>query len=153
MTPYQKPKLYKRVLRRVILQDQVFKGVEPLTSLFFRQEIARLRAKNDLKLHLGCGPSVLPGWINIDMEIYPGVLAQKLPRGLKRFGTSSVRYIYSSHFMEHLDYPGDAVEFARQCLRILVPGGVLRIVVPDIEPILRAYVADNQKFFKIQAEM
>ena len=39
--------------------------------------------------------------------------------------------IYSEHFLEHLDYPGDAKRFLRECLRLLEPHGVLRVGVPD----------------------
>jgi predicted SAM-dependent methyltransferase len=77
----------------------------------------------------------------------------ELPRGLRRFGDGCVRYIYASHLLEHLGYPDDALRFARECHRLLVPGGILRVVVPGIEKIIRAYVADNTAFFEIQASL
>jgi predicted SAM-dependent methyltransferase len=153
MTPYIKPPLHKRIFRRIVLLEYVFPVVEWIAFLIQKKDIARRQADDSLKLHLGCGPHLLPGWINGDMELYPGVLPQKLPRGLKYFASDSVRCIYCSHFVEHLDYPGDALAFLQECRRILRPGGALRIIVPGIEPILRAYVADNQVFFKLQAEM
>jgi predicted SAM-dependent methyltransferase len=43
--------------------------------------------------------------------------------------------------------------FARECRRILVDGGALRVVVPGIERIIRAYVADDVDFFAVQARL
>ena len=47
--------------------------------------------------------------------------------------------VYSSHFLEHI--PRDQVApFLQECWRILKPGGVLRIVVPDLENLCRIYL-------------
>jgi predicted SAM-dependent methyltransferase len=109
--------------------------------------------RNALRLHLGCGNRLLDGWINIDAGIRANVLTMQLPRGLRRFPAACARYIYASHLLEHLQYPDEATAFAEECHRILIPGGVVRIVVPGIEKIIRAYVADNQAFFAIQASL
>lgn len=77
----------------------------------------------------------------------------RLPRGLKRFDADSARYIYASHLLEHFAYPAEALEFAEQCYRVLRPGGALRVVVPEIEQIIRAYVLDDQGFFEVQRQM
>jgi predicted SAM-dependent methyltransferase len=54
-----------------------------------------------------------------------------------RFGNGSVRYIYSSPTFGHFTY-AESLAIAQECLRVLEPGGVLRIVVvPDRERILR----------------
>ena len=106
-----------------------------------------------MKLELGNASRILKGWIGLDMQVRPGVLTMKMPEGLRRFGDNTVRYIYTSHFLEHLEYPKDAVLLVEECYRILSPRGVLRIVVPGIEKIIRAYVEDDRGFFKIQAEL
>lgn len=59
------------------------------------------------------------------------------------FADGSVRYIYSSHTFEHFTYEA-SVAIARDCRRALAPGGVLRIVVPDLELIAREYLADEK---------
>jgi predicted SAM-dependent methyltransferase len=130
---------------------------DPLLRIYewyaFRNFLRTAPRTGDLRLHLGCGPRVLDGWVNIDARIRPHVLTMKLPRGLRRLGAASARYIYASHFLEHLEYPQTASALVKECHRLLVPGGVIRLVVPGIEKIIRAYVADNQAFFKIQAEL
>jgi predicted SAM-dependent methyltransferase len=108
-------------------------------------------AATELHLHLGCGRVLLPGWVNVDQNPRPGTLTMRLPEGLRRFGDGCARYIYASHVLEHLMYPDDAQRFACECHRLLVPGGVLRVVVPGVEKILRAYVDGNRAFFEIQA--
>ena len=115
--------------------------------------IGQASDRGDLRLHVGCGRQLLDGWINIDGYHRPGVLKLNLPDGLAGFSDNSARYIYTSHFVEHISYPDEASDFMRECHRVLAPGGVLRVVVPGIEKIIRAYVEDDQAFFDIQASM
>lgn len=44
---------------------------------------------------------------------------------------SSVDFIYSSHFFEHL-FRDDAAELLKSCFRALRPGGTIRISIPDL---------------------
>ena len=48
---------------------------------------------------------------------------------------ASARCVYSSHTLEHLDREQGRA-FLAECARVLAPGGVLRIVVPDLRVIL-----------------
>lgn len=59
----------------------------------------------------------------------------------------SVDAIFTSHMLEHLD-PHDGFELLRECHRALRPGGILRVVVPDLEVIARAYVERDRMFFQ-----
>lgn len=47
--------------------------------------------------------------------------------------------IYSEHFFEHLEYPEETLSFLCECLRILEPGGLFSVGVPDTELCIRAY--------------
>jgi SAM-dependent methyltransferase len=53
-------------------------------------------------------------------------------------------YIFSSHFLEHLFWR-DANSLLRECHRVLKPGGVLRISVPDLEYALSLYAAGQKE--------
>ena len=68
------------------------------------------------------------------------MLAHDLAKGIP-FPDDSVDIVYHSHVLEHLDRP-IARRFLREILRVLKPGGTLRIVVPDFEFLCRAYVND-----------
>jgi SAM-dependent methyltransferase len=47
--------------------------------------------------------------------------------------------VYHAHLLEHLPR-ASALPFLRECHRVLKPGGILRIVVPDLEQIARLYL-------------
>lgn len=112
-----------------------------------RSQIAALSATGrlpDACLHIGAGPTRLPGWVNIDLA--PADLTTNIARGLP-LPDGCVRLIYAAHVLEHLYYPEETARFLGDCRRVLAPGGWLRIVVPDIEQYLRAYVAGDAAFF------
>lgn len=50
--------------------------------------------------------------------------------------------VYSSHMLEHLDEE-QAVRFLAEARRVLKPGGVLRIAVPDLRVRIERYQADG----------
>lgn len=49
-----------------------------------------------------------------------------------------VDYLYTSHFLEHL-FRRDAEYLLQECFRVLKPGGVLRISIPDLEYAISLY--------------
>ena len=119
-----------------------------------------------IKLNLGCGPSGLDGWLNYDWGALP--LLSKLPflrRLLIKFrllpagydvawpkiqlvdirkrlplADGNVDFIYCSQVLEHMER-WEALHVLRECHRVLVPGGCLRVSVPDLAHICRAYLA------------
>ncbi|ERR1035437_468185 len=108
-------------------------------------------------LNLGCGVDVAAGWINIDRS--PSVLLDRVPpvkhllrwlgilaaghmatwprsvvrydlrRGIP-YGDRSVDAIYSSHMLEHM-YLNQARDLLKECERVLKPGGIIRVALPD----------------------
>ena len=91
-------------------------------------------------LNLGCGKRIHTEWTNVDLVAdRPGVIAHDICRGLP-FDDDSYDAVYLSHLLEHLT-PGKASELVGECRRVLVPGGTLRIVVPDLEAIAREYLS------------
>lgn len=55
------------------------------------------------------------------------------------FRSGSVSAVYSSHFLEHIRRE-EAAAFLRECHRVLRPGGILRVVVPDLRRLARLYL-------------
>jgi predicted SAM-dependent methyltransferase len=66
------------------------------------------------------------------------LLAHDLSKGIP-FDSGSVDAVYHSHVLEHLDR-SIARSFLEETRRVLKPGGLCRIVVPDFEFLCRAYV-------------
>ena len=90
-------------------------------------------------LNLGCGGRYHPDWSNIDIAPSgPGVIGHDLSRGIP-LGDASCHVVYHSSVLEHLRRP-DALPFMRECCRVLRPGGIVRLGVPDLERICRLYV-------------
>jgi SAM-dependent methyltransferase len=52
-------------------------------------------------------------------------------------------FIYSSHFFEHL-YRKDAMNLLEECHRVLKPGGMLRLSLPDLEYAISLYTAGRK---------
>jgi predicted SAM-dependent methyltransferase len=91
-------------------------------------------------LNLGCGKQFHPAWTNIDfISTTPEVMAWDLTKGLP-FENETFDVVYHSHFLEHLSKP-QASELLQDCYRVLRRGGILRVVVPDLEQIVRSYLA------------
>lgn len=90
-------------------------------------------------LNVGCGRHFHQAWRNIDVvSCDPMVEAHDLRMGLPA-QTNQYDMVYHSHVLEHLT-PADGQRLIEECYRVLKPGGVLRIVVPDLEQIARAYL-------------
>lgn len=93
-------------------------------------------------LNVGCGRrfSRDARWLNVDLApASPEVTRIDAQDGLP-FADATFRAVYHSHVLEHL-HPDDARGLLRECHRILKPGGVLRVVVPNLEEIARCYLA------------
>lgn len=57
--------------------------------------------------------------------------------------------IYSEHFFELLEYPHETSMFLAESLRVLAPGGLFRIAIPDTEPPIVSYRdGDDAEWFK-----
>lgn len=90
-------------------------------------------------LNLGCGKSYHPLWTNIDfVSTGPDVLAHNLLSGIP-FSDHSFDAVYHSHVLEHFS-KGEAQSFIAECYRVLKPAGVLRVIVPDLEGIVKCYL-------------
>ncbi|MFO0827557.1 MAG: methyltransferase domain-containing protein [Phycisphaerales bacterium] len=91
-------------------------------------------------LNLGCGRRRHPAWTNADLvPDSPEVLQVDLRCPLP-FLDGEFDAVYSSHALEHLA-PDAGRRVIVEMHRVLRPGGVVRVVVPDLEGICRAYLA------------
>jgi ubiquinone/menaquinone biosynthesis C-methylase UbiE len=83
-------------------------------------------------LNFGPGPNLLPEpWQNLD--------ASHDIRKRLRFDPDTVTAILAEHVIEHVPFL-QALGFLRECLRVLEPGGVLRLGFPDISRFVHTQV-------------
>jgi len=101
-----------------------------------------------LKLNLGCGGNLLPGYLNIgfedgrpDSEIY---LNHDLSKGIPALN-NSVDVIYNCHFLEHLSYQ-DGIQFLCNSHLVMKEGAIMRILVPDLELWCIKYLQHDRAF-------
>lgn len=92
-------------------------------------------------LNIGCGNQKLPGFINLDIE--PGADVQADVREGLPFANKSVQGIYSEHFIEHLS-PAEGIAFLRECRRILIPNGIIRLATPDLDALVDDFVNNRR---------
>jgi len=115
--------------------------------------------KTGLYVQYGCGWCAPAGWQNFDashtlrFERLP-LVGRWYTKNSRRF-PDQVRYgnivkglplppecasgVYASHILEHLAY-NDCLQALRNTHRLLMPGGVFRLIVPDLEFVARQYV-------------
>lgn len=115
---------------------------------------------NFKKFHLGCGIIFLKNYLNIGFwtnleqnKLYANpngvadtvLLNFDLTNGIPA-SDNSLEVVYHSHMLEHLTN-NEGIEFLRECNRVLQPGAIMRLLVPDLESFSKKYVEGDDFFF------
>jgi predicted SAM-dependent methyltransferase len=102
------------------------------------------RAPNGRRyLNVGCGAHFSREWTNLDQRDGDDVLGHDLRKPLP-FPDACFDAVYSSHVLEHFT-PEMGRRFLWEQWRVLKPGGVCRVVVPDLERLCRDYLWQLEK--------
>lgn len=160
--------MIKKIIKLISDPQSEYKKIVPFfqTKMFYANikkakrnqlnEFSRLKADcskyKPLRLHIGCGPRILKGWINIDLSLEPYKKYEK--KGIQYFPEeekgnvddfyamniietglplpdNSVDAIFHEDFIEHLDQK-EQVIFLAETLRALKVGSVHRVNTPDL---------------------
>jgi predicted SAM-dependent methyltransferase len=118
--------------------------------LLTEQVIEYLANPGPHKLELGAGENGKSGWLSTDL------VEHKNPNGTFTHGLNVTKpfpigdetfdYVYSEHMIEHIDFRS-SIFMLKECFRILKAGGVIRIVTPSIEFLLRV-LSPNRSIFE-----
>lgn len=124
--------------------DQAENHLDPKSSIESFAQKAEHRNLRHAFLNLGCGNHYHFDWTNVDFKsTHPSVIECDLNTGIP-FPDNTFDAVYHSHLLEHF-HKHFALEFLKDCHRVLKPGGVLRVVVPDLEQIARWYLVLLEK--------
>ena len=105
---------------------QRLSGFRPANSRIVKRYLS---SANPRKLHLGCGPHPLNGWLNTDLFCRHGVVYVDVT-GRFPFPDEVFDYVYSEHTIEHLPYLG-GLNMLLESFRVLKPRGKVRFATPD----------------------
>jgi len=90
-----------------------------------------------MKLHLGSGAKILPGFVNVDARPFNGAIIDDV-ESLFSFESNSIDLIYACHVLEHIHRHKRSSALVRWC-EILKPHAVLRVAVPDFAEVVHMY--------------
>jgi len=92
-----------------------------------------------IKLHIG-GQEKREGWKILDA--LPGPIVDYVGNcnDLSFLAEASCSDVYASHVLEHLGYNGELQKTLKDIHRVLMPGGRLRVSVPDLEILCRLFL-------------
>lgn len=117
--------------------------LQPRASTTDQGRVAMMR-----RLNWACGPSPVPGWVNSDRVAAPGIDLQCDIRDGLAVPDDTFAYAVSIHGLQDLPYL-DLVPALRELRRVLSPGGVLRLALPDLDRSIEAYLRGDPRYFYI----
>lgn len=104
-----------------------------------RSDVLYASAAAPVRLHIG-GQTPHPDWKILDVRPGPHVDFVGPCTDLSGFGDGSVSEIYASHVVEHLGYQSELATALREFNRALIPGGALRVSVPDLQTLCTLFL-------------
>ncbi len=99
--------------------------------------------RSAIKLHLGCGSKYIPGFIHIDV-IEGDHIDHQASVCILPYPDDSADLIYASHVLEHFGR-FEMRNLLREWCRVLAPGGILRLAVPDFTACAKIYYEEGLK--------
>lgn len=97
-------------------------------------------------LHAGCGPIRYEShddvvWYNMDIqEEHKPDICGSVMELQNNFQPGELDFISSTHMLEHLPWHEGVQKFFSEAKKVLKPGGILRLVVPDLKKVATKYV-------------
>lgn len=97
---------------------------------------------NARRLHIGAIHGS-DGWETMNVTPFPGIDHLGDARDLSRFPDGSFDLVYASHVLEHFDYREEVDRVLSEWYRVLAPGGILEVSVPDFALLCRLIVDET----------
>lgn len=123
---------------RTWVRDNIFSvGKRAVGPMEIRRYLSRTPQR---RLNIGCGGNRIPGWLNADRFPPPGVTFLDATKALP-FEDAGFDAILCEHMIEHIP-KGDAIALIAEMRRILRPGGIARLVTPDLNWFARRIIEE-----------
>lgn len=143
------PNLFKSVIKNCLLKinKNYFRVINYAYFKFQCLYNIRLNINNKKYLNIGSGPTWRhPRVIGLDFSHESEVSFDLNTNESLPFGNDRFEGIYTSHCLEHLKESRVKI-LVEEFHRVLAPGGVLRITVPNIPEYFNAYNQKNAHYF------
>lgn len=125
----------KRSLRNLLKEIFLFRNHTNIPK--------KLSGRKNIRIQIGGGKHYLDDFVNIDI-IPPADIVWDVREGIP-LKPNSAKFIFSEHFLEHIDYPVSAKKFVKECWRVLKKNGQVVVGVPDGALAIRAYYKRDRK--------
>lgn len=118
-------------------------GAGKTAAKLWTATLGRNRIISVRKLHIG-GHVRKAGWEVLDVNPGPHVDHVCNAADLTRFATATFTEVYASHVLEHFDYKDALPATLKEWHRVLTPGGMLHVSVPDMDTLARLFLDRQQ---------
>jgi len=137
----------ERVMKSQFVKDMYYATVGKATILSkWWHQTFKQNAYRGKFAQIGCGKEYIDGMVNVEANFQrKRDIWLDINNGLP-FADNSIKGLYASHIMEHLTAAKNRAVY-KDFMRVLEPGGKLRILVPDLEYAINAYVAKDRARF------
>lgn len=125
----------KRALRNLSKEIIAFKSHITLGS--------KIVVPGNSKVQIGGGAHYLTGFVNIDI-LPPADIIFDVREGIP-LPSGSAEFLFSEHFLEHVDYPISAKKIIKEAYRVLQKNGKIVVGVPDSRHVIVAYLKRDRK--------
>lgn len=142
-----------RLVQALKLMAEAFEAMRAVSAPYVKAQLDQLGIHDrsrGLRVQIGGGSHLAAGWVNVDL--HPAQLALNVRWGLP-FADGAVRFLYASHVLEHFFFRFEALPLLQEIYRVLEPGGVVRLVVPDIGGCMEAWARGDDAFFEARKKV
>lgn len=105
-----------------------------------------------LRVQVGCGQVVLPGWFNVDERWFPHVHLVGPADQLWPLPDGAAEVLYASHVLEHLSHRVTRATLG-EWARVLAPGGAIFVAVPDFDRIVQRYLERGGRVDEVEGPL
>lgn len=114
--------------------------IRVLSNLTYSRWVKKLsKFEKPYKINIAPGKYGKEGWINLDCAKNENIMGIFDLRKNIPLPDLTAEMIFCEHFLVHLDFYEEAPFFLKECYRVLIEGGVIRLIVPNTVAYMRAY--------------